>query len=148
MPKAAPQVELTPEQVQALDAWNQAAQQLAAAKSDELVKRMEAIKLIPFSEEKQEGSQSVKLHQGWTLKLDRPMNYTMDKDNGLVTAALSKLAEVNPGAAQELMRWEAVCSTGAYKKLTDEERLIVAPVITIKPGTPSLTLSPPPVKKD
>lgn len=148
MPKAAPQVELTPEQVAALQSWNEAKQQLDSAKSDEMVKRMEVIRIIPFDSEKEEGGQSLKLNAGWTLKLERPMNYTMDKDVQKVVQALQNIATVNPGAAQELIRWEAVISTKAYKGLDDAERQLIAPVLTIKPGTPALELKPPAPKKE
>jgi hypothetical protein len=148
MPKAAPQVELNKEQVEAIQTWNQAKQQLDAAKADELTKRNAAIQCVPFSAEKDEGAQTVKLGGGWSLKLDRPMNYSITRNNEQVTAALVALAEVNPSAARELIRWQAEISTKVYRDLSDAEKLIVAPILTIKPGTPALELKPPTPSKE
>ena len=147
MAKVAPVVELTPEHVSAIQAWNEAEQALAAAKTNELAARLNVIKTVPFNADKEEGGQTLKLNAGWKLALNKPINYSADKDVQVVSAGLNALGASNPGAAAELVRWEAIISTGAYKKLTDSEKTIVASFISIKPGTPSLALTPPPVVK-
>ena len=147
MAKAAPVVELTPEQVTAIQEWNASKTGLDAAKTSELANRLIVIEKVPFSPDKEEGGQTLKLNAGWKLALDRPMNYSVDKDVAKVNAAIKQLWELNPAAVVDLIRWEAVLSVGAFKKLTDEEKLILASIITMKPGTPSLDLKPPPVPK-
>jgi hypothetical protein len=143
MPKAVPVVELTQDQVTTIQIWNEANETLTTAKANELSNRLLVIKTLPFDTDKEEGGQSLKLNAGWKLVCDKPMNYTVDKDVQKIMACMNELAAVNPGAAAELIRWEAVISTGAYKKLTENERLIIAPIVTMKPGTPSLKLQPP-----
>ena len=147
MAPKAPVVELTQQQVDAIQTWNAAQESLAASKTSELENRLNCIKVLPFSEDKEEGGQTIKLNGGWKLALNKPMNYSADNDSQKVIACMTALNEVNPGIAAELIRWECVISTGAYKKLSESEKLIVAPFITIKPGTPSLELKPPPVPK-
>lgn len=143
MPKAAPVVELTNEHVTTIALWSEAKTALEASKATELSNRLNVINSLPFNEDKEEGSQSLKLSAGWKLILDRVIHYSVDKDVQKVMACLNELGATNPGAAAELIRWEPVLSTGAFKRLTENERLIVAPVVTMKPGTPTLALKPP-----
>lgn len=142
----APVAELTKAMIQAIQAWDAAKNALEVAKTNELNERLNVIKTVPFTT-KEEGGQTLKLGAGWKLALNKPLTYTADKDTSVVSAGLNALGAVNPGAAAELARWEAVISSGAYKKLSDAEKTIVAAFISIKPGTPSLELKPPPIPK-
>lgn len=148
MPKAAPVVELTKQHVTSIQLWSEAKSVLDANKANELANRLTVINDLPFDDDKDEGSQTLKLYAGWKLLLKRTFNYSVDKDTQKVMACLNELGAINPGAASELIRWEPVLSEGAYKKLTENEKLIVAPIITMKPGTPSLELKPPAPPKD
>jgi len=149
MAKAAKEVELSQQQVDAIQAWQNTKAQLDALKASELSQRLDLVATLPFNSEKEEGGQTVKLGGGWRFALDKPVEHKMEtKNNDAVVAALTTLHAHNPLAMIDLMRWEPVMSQGAYKKLTDAEKLILAPVVTSKPGTPALELKPPAVKKD
>lgn len=144
MPKAAPVVEVTPELVALLQTWDASKRLLNDTKTTEMSNRLAVIEKAPFAEDKEEGGQTLKLHGGWKLKLTRVLNYSIEtKDNNAVMAAVTQLGSVNPSVAAELIRWEPVMSVAAYKKLTEEEKKIVAPIVTIKPGTSALELVAP-----
>ena len=147
MAKAVPPVDLTAEQIEAIQKWEAAKAQLETIKALELEHRLNIIATMPFNADKEEGDQTLKLGAGWKLAINKTINYTVDKDTQKVVEIIGKLNAVNPGAAAELIRWEAVLSTGAYKKLTDEEKLIVAAIVTMKPGTPTLSLKAPAAPK-
>ena len=148
MAKAAKEVELSQQQVDAIQAWQNTKAQLDALKASELSQRLDLVATLPFNSEKEEGGQTVKLGGGWRFALDKPVDNKMEtKNNDAVVAALTALHAHNPLALIDLMRWEPVMSQAAYKKLTDEEKKILAPVVTSKPGTPSLELKPPPKPK-
>lgn len=147
MAKNVPQVDLTTAQVEMIQAWESLRKQIEDLKSRELLLRMEIIRTVPFTD-KEEGGQTVKLGGGWRLALDKPVDYKMDtKNNDAVGVALVALHAKRELAVLDLFRWEPVMSVGAYKKLSDEEKLILAPVVTSKPGTPTLALVPPTEKK-
>lgn len=147
MAKASPVVELNDQQTAALQHWELLKAEIARLQSIEIAQRLELIKGMPFNADKESGGQSIKLGAGWKLSLDKPVNYTTDKDQNIVVAGLQALGTTNPVAAAELIRWEAVVSVSTYKKLTDEEKRIVASFIGMKPGTPALALVPPPEPK-
>lgn len=148
MAKAAPQVTLTQEQIDTIVAWTEAKKALDNAKAEELKHRLLIVQTAPFNPDKEEGGQTIKLGEGWKLALDKPMDYKMEpKDIPGVVAAMKSLAAANPLAAEGLIRWEPVMSVSAYKKLSEEEKKILAPVVTIKPGTPTIELKPPPTPK-
>jgi hypothetical protein len=149
MAKAAAQpVELNQQQVDMIQTWEATKKRLDTEKALELTQRLDVIKVIPFTD-KEEGGQSVKLGGGWRLALDKPQDHRMEPKNiPAVMTAMDALHAVNPLAAASLIRWEPVMSVTEYKKLSDAEKLILAPVVTIKPGTPTLELKPLTVKKD
>jgi hypothetical protein len=149
MAKAAQPVELNQPQIDMIQTWEATKKRLDAEKALELTQRLDVIKVIPFNADKEEGGQSVKLGGGWRLALDKPQDYKMEPKNiPAVMTAMDALHHVNALAAASLIRWEPVMSVSEYKKLSDAEKLILAPVVTIKPGTPTLELKPPAVKKD
>jgi hypothetical protein len=138
-----PTVVLDPTQDQALVTWQQINNDLAAMKAIELQYRQYLAASIPFDPSKSEGSQTVELPDGRKLSLDRPMNYTLAKDNATVSAALYALYAINPGAAVDIVKWVPELSITAYKKLTDDERRIIAPIVIAKPGLLALELKTP-----
>jgi len=148
MAKAAPTIELTAAMIDTIQRWDAVKKEIEDAKSRELALRLELIKMIPFADDKDEGGQTVKLGAGWKLALDKPMDYKMEpKNRPAVEVALNALAAVNPAIMPTLVRWEPVMSVKAYKTLTDDQKIILTPVVTIKPGTPSLELKPPPTPR-
>lgn len=147
MGKAAPVIELTPEMVAGIERWEQIKTEIERLKALEIKQRLELITGLPFATDKEEGAQTLKLNAGWKLVMDRGMAYTADKAQAVVVAGLNELGAVNPVLTADLIRWEAVVSVSNYKKLTDAEKVIAASFITMKPGTPSLVLKPPPEPK-
>jgi hypothetical protein len=90
LPKQAPQVALTPDQVAIIQTWEQAKAALDGAKSAELAGRLSVIEHVPFGE-KEEGGQTVRLGAGWRLALERRMIYTVEDDKPKINAALQEL---------------------------------------------------------
>jgi hypothetical protein len=141
--------ELTPEQVAALQAWNELKSSLDATKQSEMESRLAAIKALPWEKpDKEDGGQTLPLFGGWRAELKRVVNYSVENDPAKVMDCLNEIGLSNPGLAAELIRWEPVLSTEAFKRCTNHEKEIMARVITTKPGTPSLALKAPAPKKD
>ena len=144
MANRTPKIDLTPELTERIQKWNDAKISLGCTKLKENELRL-SLAASDFWSDKKEGSQSVALENGWKLALTRVLNYGIDDvDHNTVVAVLNQLALANPGACQSLIPWKPVLSVEAYRLLTDDEKKIVAPIITIKPGTPQLELKPPP----
>jgi hypothetical protein len=149
MPKKAQQVEWTQEQIAAIQVWSASKNQLDVTKAEELELRLKVVRIAPFNQHKEEGGQTLPLANGWRIALDRPMYYSIEtKDNNKVVECVNALAAKNPLAAQDIIKWVPVLSESGYKKLSDEEQVIMAPVVTIKPGTPAIELKPPATPKD
>lgn len=144
MPEAKPQVELTKDQVDAIQAWQQAAAALDTAKQAELMNRLKIVNEagLPFTT-KEEGGQTLKLYAGWRLALKRTINYTVENDQAKINAALTELFAIEPVAAQSMIRWKPELNESVYKKLGAEGKKIMAQVVTMKPGTPQLELNAP-----
>ena len=144
MPPRTADIEITPEIGTAISHWQTAKQELNEVKNFERDQRLEIVKLVPWPSEKQEGSQTVGIGSGWRLSMTRTLDYAMSKDNTAIDAALEKLRAINPEkAAALILRYEAVMSTEVYKTLSEEEKIILADVVTIKPGMPQLEMKPP-----
>lgn len=149
MAKPSPVVDLTSEQAATLQAWHDVKQRLNSVKTDEMTKRLDAIAQLPFAG-KEEGSQTLKLAGGWSLKLTRTMDYAIErKNNNAVMAALNALYAVEPDKANLLIeRWEPVMSVKVYKSLSEEGKKAIAEIVTIKPGAPQLELVEPAPPKE
>lgn len=126
----------------ALLAWQEAAKVLEAAKADEMEKRLKAFGMC-FIKPK-EGTNTLTLGNGYELKAEYKFNYSLDKDK--VDDALEKIEKLgNEGTfiAERLVKWSPELSISEYRKLDKQYLDLITPVLTIKPGTPSLKIVPP-----
>lgn len=83
-----------------------------------------------------EGSNELKLNQGWLLKADYPFNYKVAKSDEM-KAALAQITNA------ELVKWEPRLSITQWRALSNEQRKLFEPFVTITPGSPNLKLLAP-----
>ncbi len=121
------------------ETWAAINADLARLKAVELEYRRVIIEHIPFTD-KAEGSQTVSVDGALSLELDRPWSYTVKATEQEIGACLTALHQVNPLATVGLLRWKPEISITQYRTLTDEERIIIAPILEVKPGTPALKI--------
>lgn len=133
-------VQLDPVASQNLRTWQAITADLDRLKAIELEYRFALKDQIPFDRSKESGAQTLGISADEKVVLDIPVYYTVARDVPSVMEALGKLHDLNPGAVIDLIRWVPEISTTAYKKLTDEEKRLIAPVLIVKPGTPTLAL--------
>lgn len=141
---------LTPEQLRdkAILEWLESVKTLAAAKQDE-VSRRNAIVAMCFPNPT-EGTNNLVLGNGYTLKCVVKYNYTMDKDNAKVEAALEaieRLGDEGKFLADRIVRWTPELSVTEYRELGTKYKAEIDKVLTIKPGQSSLELAEPKAKK-
>lgn len=135
------------EQILVWDRLKQVAKQIGEVEG-ELRKEIVAAN---FDAAKQEGTETLQLGAGWSLKVSKSLSYKVTGDNDAVMNIEVDL----PQWLEELFRWKSEISTKAYKQLVqtvasnpadataaDLLKRIDA-IIEIKPGSPQLTLVPP-----
>lgn len=142
MGKASPTVALDPITQSNYETWIKIKDDLARIQALEMQYRLALIDSGFFDRSKTEGSESIKLPDGSRLSVSKPINYSVAKDKPTVNAAVAALFAVNPGAAAAVIDWKPELSVSAYKALTPDERLLIAPIISSKPGTPQLERTP------
>lgn len=140
----------TPEQVRdaAILEWLNSVKMLAAAKADEVTRR-NAIVAMCFPNPT-EGTNNLVLGNGYTLKCVVKYNYTMDKDNAKVEAALEaieRLGDEGKFLSDRIVRWTPELSVTEYRELGPKYKAEIDKVVTIKPGQSSLELAEPKAKK-
>jgi hypothetical protein len=134
-----------------LAAWEAADKALANAKENELNLRLAAIAAwYPDKIQTDEGTNNVKLRNGFKLKVVFKLNRTMaDKD--AVDAALTKIEKLGGVEgkilAERLVNWKPAIVKKEYDSLPEKYKKIINEVITEKPGTPSLEIVAPKAKK-
>lgn len=139
MAKIPEQQKLTPEQAyEQLQTWFGMQQQLGQLKTAEVLARGNIAGY--YFPEPEEGTNRFDIGGGYDLKLDHKVNRTVDEAALLnVTAAQVKALKL-PMDELFVQKWEL--KTGAYRTLTDEQRLFVDALLDIKPGTPALSIVP------
>jgi len=129
---------LTPEQIAAVQAWNEAKNELDRFKQQESMLRDELVKLL-FSS-KDEGTESIEVSNGWKLKAVKKLDYKLDnKDNQIVAIC----AMLDPDTAKRLFNWKPDLSVSTYKQLDATTQSLLNGCLTIKPAKASLELVPP-----
>ena len=71
-----------------------------------------------------------------TLVGDYRINYTVDR--GLLDAIMKDAGSNIKPLVEQIIAFEPRVKPGEVKKLSDEEKLLVAPLLTAKPGLPGL----------
>lgn len=133
----------------ALVQWRDLALQLEALKAAEINLRNLIIK--HEFEGAEIGTNYVELGAGWRLKGLIKESHNLDKDIDKVDAALATIAASGPkGAfiAERLVKWEPKLSVKEYELLDEEVRILLSPLVTIKPVQGSIELVPPKFVKD
>lgn len=135
------------EQILVWDNLKQVAKQIGEVES-ELRKEIVSAN---FDSAKQEGTETLQLGAGWSLKVSKSLTYKVTGDNDAVMGVEVDL----PQWLEELFRWKSEVSTKAYKQLVQTVATNPADVaaaellkridslIEIKPGSPQLSLVPP-----
>lgn len=126
--------------------WKSAKDVLDAAKDEEMRLRKELVASSGmFDSNKQSGTQTFQLGNGWAVKAIKKINYNIETGDNLATAIneISALGEVSKYKAEKLVKFTPELSLTTYKELTAEEKAIIDRVLTTSPGSPSLELVPP-----
>jgi hypothetical protein len=134
---ASPRVVPDPVANNNLEIWKMVNADLARIKATEMQYRLALEKQIQFTD-KEEGSQTVVLPDTSRLQLTRTWNYSLIEDTSAIHQALNELYAIDPGAALSVITYKPVLSESAYKKLPEDQRRIIARVVSRAPGTPSL----------
>lgn len=122
-----------------LNRWYTVNEQLTKLKKEELSLRRELF-AAAFSDPK-EGSKENKLPlaDGFILQGDYKINRTVDP---AVVSTLAKMPNVAP-LVERLINYKPTLILSEWRKLSDEDRILVADMVTEKPGTPALKVVEP-----
>jgi len=122
---------------QVLLAWQEASTEANAAVQRERQLRQLAFQLsVPNPKE---GVNNLDLGNGWLLKANHNLNYTV-QSGALLTATLEALPKE---LAERLVKFQPKLSISTFKSLADDQARLFAPLVTIKPGLPSLQIIKP-----
>lgn len=130
--------------------WYNAKQQLDKVKDEEHALRQQIVSAA-FDCSKLEGTDTVDIGYGCSLKLSRELAYNATNENGEITALGNALiaAQVPVEKVNELIRWQPDIAKKVYRELQPlaEGNPVVkeafAKAITLKPGMPQLSLITP-----
>lgn len=139
------------ERLKKLEAWYNLTQQIEGFKpimAEELALRKELVEA--FFNTKIEGTQSAPLSNGggWMVKANIKLERKIDET--ALPAVLESLRELKVTTTDTLVKYKPTLSLSAYKnlqKLNNEASKVFDQCLTIKPGTPTLEMVPPPVPK-
>lgn len=129
--------------------WQEEQDKLNAAKNREMHLRTMLVE-VTFGANREEGStthifvapgSNVNPKNAAKLTVKQPYGRTLDP--AAVTPALAALtASVGQAVADQVIRFKPDLSVSAYKALTAEQQLLIAPALTTKPGSPQLEFKP------
>ena len=116
-------------------------QMLERAKEAESKLRDELVTEL-FSADKDAGSETIEIANGYALKATKKLDYKLNNKNGEVEALI---AVIGHDAVREmkLIRWEPKLSETAYKNADPQTQKLFDDCLTIKPAKPSLEIVPP-----
>jgi hypothetical protein len=137
----------TVEQISQLDRDNLlAAWQDAATEAKLAVDRERELRLMAFKRsvpEPIEGTNTLTLGNGYVLKAVHKLNYSVSSKPEPLAALHDALTRMGGEIASKLVRWKPEISGTNYKLLDEMNRQIIAPLVTIKPGLPELSILAP-----
>lgn len=148
-------IEMTAEERdQLLLDWQTAKSTLDTAKAKELELRNRIVnETNMFDPAKEEGTETVGLGNGWSVKAVKKINYTVANKEGEafgVLQAISNFGEVETHIARELFGFDANLRITKYRELltvNPEAYKLVQKIVTSKPATPTLELVAPKAQK-
>lgn len=126
--------------------WFTAKRQLTELQEREFELRRQINESELFDSAKEKGTQTHHLGGNWELKLTRTENVSVENKNNEAFQSLMVLRSLGEGSAERanrLFRFSANLSETTYRELSPEEKRIVDPLITRKPGSFQLTLKEP-----
>ena len=146
--QATPAAPMTTEQRdELLTKWQQAKETISKWKDYEgELRKMIVADASLFNPNKQSGTETVELGNGYKLKAVKKINYKVDNKEGQAFAVLKKLAalsDVSAHKCKDLFRFDANLKLSEYKKLDEQEKAIVDTVLETKQAMPSLELVEP-----
>jgi hypothetical protein len=109
--------------------WFEAKRQCEAWTNTERELRKELVHLA--FPEAQTGMHRQKIDHGMALSVKIPVNYTLDND---------QLERCPHEIVEKVVRYKPTLNEASWLKLTDNERKVMAPAVTEKPGMPQLAL--------
>lgn len=138
-----------------LQQWRAQKNALVIAQAQEMATREEIVALL-FDPSQNEGTETIELGNGWKIKAQKKLNYTLGNKrvNGNyndVEAAQDTIASLQKDGASliadRIINWKPELSLTEYRRLETEfpeAKAIVDRVLTTKPGSPTLELISPP----
>lgn len=130
--------------------WDVVSKELVRLKVEEMELRNEVLHdYFDYEGDDRQGTSTVSLGNNHKLKSAFNLYYRLEK-NSETKEMLDKLAKVQPDGmfvAQRLIKWKPELSVSEYKQLNAEMKAIVDEVLTTTPGTPSIKIMAPKVKK-
>jgi len=127
--------------------WSTAQSQLAYWKEVEAAARIEVLTLC-YETPPDSGTVNYDLGKGFGLKAVFKENYKLDekKLDGALDR-IEKMGEAGELIVNRVIRWKPELSKTEYEAMPEAMRAILDEVVTISPGTPSLSLMTPKVPK-
>lgn len=123
--------------------WQRAKVAAAKAQETEMTLRREiGASMFP---DPREGVNSFDLPDGTVVKYDHKLNYSLDK--AVVDGVLDRLADENQVDVEKLVHWSPSLSLTYYRTLDDAALLVLSEALTVKPGTPAVSIVPPKKKE-
>lgn len=132
-------MDLSPETLNVLKEWNEAKEQSKHWVEKESKLRDQIVKEV-FNPDRDEGTESIEIQNGWILKSSKSLNYSLNNKDGEVSAICASLPDT---LSKQLVRWKPELSLSNYRKLDFHTQQMFQPVLTIKPAKPVLELIPP-----
>ena len=129
----------TPHQIiSMLTEWYNVKQQLDTLKKQESTLRKQVFEAA--FEDPKEGTNTLKLPDGWALKAQHVVNRSVDAAS--FKSLTLKLEEMGVDT-EKLVKFKPELSKSAYNKLTDEQLLLMNECVIARPGTPQLSITQP-----
>lgn len=125
--------------------WRKIQSDIEQLQTEELELRNKLITsgLFYALDKKREGTETIQLGAGWTLKAEKIQYYNLTNSNKQTELALGYVAYTDPVTAAALVSWKPNLARGVFKKLDKTTQEYFKDALTISPGQSSLTLNPP-----
>ena len=123
--------------------WNEAREQLKHWTKLESDLRDKLVTQL-FDSSKTEGTETLELQGDWKLKATKRLSFNLSNKDGALVSILQTLPSI---IAENLIRWNPDLNLTMYRKLDAPTQQLFTPVLTIKPGKPTLELVPPNANK-
>lgn len=132
-------MQLQPSQLQLIQEWNEAKQQLNKWQETESTLRVQVVTEL-FNAETTEGTENIELAGNWKLKATKGLNYNLSNKDGALMNILATLPSL---VAENLIRWKPDLNLGIYRKLDQHTQELFRSVLTVTSSKPKLELVPP-----